>query len=275
MRIDGFMTNQHNRTRKEKYVTVEFPAARTAIVTGAASHRGIGRAAAARLAGEGWNVGLVDRDADPIRQLAEELASEYGVKTHGVVADVADESEVRSAVDEIESALPQIVALVNVAGVSSPVPYLELDATEWNRVLNINLNGVHYMSRRVAESLVKSRIGRIVSISSVSAQRGGGTFSKTPYSVAKAGVIGLTRSLARELGPFDVTANAIAPGPIDTDIMGGTLSDERKRELTEDLVVNRVGTVHDVAAAICFLLSADAGYISGQTLNVDGGLYMH
>jgi NAD(P)-dependent dehydrogenase (short-subunit alcohol dehydrogenase family) len=131
------------------------------------------------------------------------------------------------------------------------------------------------MSRRVAESLVKNRIGRIVSISSVSAQRGGGTFSKTPYSVAKAGVIGLTRSLARELGPFDVTANAIAPGPIDTDIMGGTLTEERKVELAADLVVNRVGTVDDVAAAICFLLSADAGYISGHTLNVDGGLYMH
>jgi NAD(P)-dependent dehydrogenase (short-subunit alcohol dehydrogenase family) len=93
--------------------------------------------------------------------------------------------------------------------------------------------------------------------------------------VAKAGVIGLTRSLARELGPFDVTANAIAPGPIDTDIMGGTLTEERKVELAADLVVNRVGTVDDVAAAICFLLSADAGYISGHTLNVDGGLYMH
>jgi NAD(P)-dependent dehydrogenase (short-subunit alcohol dehydrogenase family) len=267
--------NQHLQIRNEKSVTIEFPAARTAIVTGAASYRGIGRAAAARLAKEGWNIGLVDRDADPIHELAEELVSEFGVQARGVAADVADEREVRRAVDEIESALPQIVALVNVAGVSSPVPYLELDHAEWNRVLNINLYGVHYMSRRVAESLVKNRIGRIVSISSVSAQRGGGTFSKTPYSVAKAGVIGLTRSLARELGPFDVTANAIAPGPIDTDIMGGTLTEERKVELAADLVVNRVGTVDDVAAAICFLLSADAGYISGHTLNVDGGLYMH
>jgi NAD(P)-dependent dehydrogenase (short-subunit alcohol dehydrogenase family) len=162
-----------------------------------------------------------------------------------------------------------------VAGVSSPVPYLELDAAEWDRVMNINLNGVHYATRRVAETMVKNRIGRIVSISSVSAQRGGGTFSKTPYSVAKAGVIGLTRAVARELGPFDVTVNAISPGPIDTDIMGGTLTDERKDAMVKDLVVNRVGTTRDIAAAIAFLISEDTGYITGQTLNVDGGLYMH
>jgi NAD(P)-dependent dehydrogenase (short-subunit alcohol dehydrogenase family) len=182
---------------------------------------------------------------------------------------------VRNAVDRIESALPQIVALANVAGVSSPVPYLELDAAEWDRVLGINLNGVHYATRRAAESMVKNRIGRIVNISSVSAQRGGGTFSKTPYSVAKAGVIGLTRATARELGEYNITVNAIAPGPIDTDIMGGTLSEERKAELAKDLVVNRVGTVRDVAAAINFLISEDTGFISGQTLNVDGGFYMH
>jgi NAD(P)-dependent dehydrogenase (short-subunit alcohol dehydrogenase family) len=93
--------------------------------------------------------------------------------------------------------------------------------------------------------------------------------------VAKAGLIGLTRSLARELGPHNITVNAIAPGPIDTDIMGGTLSEERKAELVEDLVVTRLGTTADIASAIRFLLAEDAGYISGQTLNVDGGLYMH
>jgi len=188
---------------------------------------------------------------------------------------VASEAEVRSAIDTLEAELPQIVALTNVAGVSSPVPYLELEPAEWDRVLNINLNGVHYATRRVAESMVKKRIGRIVNISSVSAQRGGGTFSKTPYSVAKAGVIGLTRATARELGEYDITVNAISPGPIDTDIMGGTLSEERKDELTKDLVVNRVGSTRDIAAAIAFLVSEDSGYISGQTLNVDGGLYMH
>jgi len=252
-----------------------FPTDRTAIVTGAVSERGIGRATASYLAAQGWNIGIIDLDDALCKAAAKEIASRFGVKVHGVGANVADEASVRQAIDELEAELPQIVALANVAGVSSPVPYLELDAAEWNRVLNINLNGVHYATRRVAESMARNRIGRIVNISSVSAQRGGGTFSKTPYSAAKAGVIGLTRATARELGEYDITVNAISPGPIDTDIMGGTLSQERKDELTKDLVVNRVGSTRDIAAAIAFLISEDAGYISGQTLNVDGGLYMH
>ncbi len=251
------------------------PQERTAIVTGAGSPRGIGRATAELLAERGWHVGVIDLDQGACDELAARLTADYGVKAHGAAADVSDESQARAAVDAIERALPPIVGLANVAGVSSPVGYLELGAEEWHRVINVNLNGVHYVTRRVAESMARRREGRIVSISSVSAQRGGGTFSKTPYSVAKAGLIGLTRSLARELGPYDITVNAIAPGPIDTDIMGGTLSEERKRELVQDLVVNRVGTPADVAAAVAFLLSDEAGYISGHTLNVDGGLYMH
>ena len=252
-----------------------FPADRTVIVTGAASARGIGRATANLLASRGWSVGVIDLDSAASKSVADELRSSFGVEAHGVGADVSDEDAVRSAVDELEGALPQLVGLANIAGVSSPVPYLELERQEWDRVLNINLNGVHYVTRRVAESLVRFGVGRIVSVSSISAQRGGGTFSKTPYSVAKAGVIGLTRSVARELGPFGITANAVSPGPIDTDIMGGTLTEERKRELAVDLVVGRIGTPADVASAIAFLLSEESAFISGQTLNVDGGMYMH
>ncbi len=252
-----------------------FPAQRTAIVTGAVSPRGIGRATADLLAGQGWNIGIIDLDEGECKTLADELADRHGVQTFGAAADVSDELLVRAAIDQIEDNLPQIVALANIAGVSSSAPYLELSSQEWHRVIDVNLNGVHYVTHRVAESMVRSSVGRIVSLSSVSAQRGGGTFSKTPYSVAKAGVIGLTRSLARELGPYNITVNAISPGPIDTDIMGGTLTDERKSELAEDLLVNRVGSTHDVAAAISFLIGEDASFISGQTLNVDGGLYMH
>ncbi len=256
-------------------MSTAFPDHPTAIVTGAASLRGIGRATATRLARAGWNVGLLDLDATATTALADELAERFGVAAAGVGADVADEAAVRAAVDELEAALPPLVGLVNIAGVSSPVPYLELDAAEWRRVLGIDLDGVHYVTKRVAESLVRRGVGRIVSLSSVSAQRGGGTYSKTPYSVAKAGVIGLTRALARELGTSGVTVNAIAPGPIDTDIMGGTLSEERKAELAADLLIPRVGTVDDISAAIEFLLGPDAGWITGQTLNVDGGLYLH
>ncbi|GAA4428413.1 SDR family oxidoreductase [Georgenia halophila] len=253
-----------------------FPAERSAIVTGAGSRRGIGRAAARRLAADGWSLGLLDVDGSAVHELAEELRDELGVRAVGMGVDVSDSAAVSAAVDEIENAgLPPVVALANVAGVSSPTAYEDLDDAEWERVLRVNLFGVHYVTRRVARSMVANGGGRIVSLSSVSAQRGGGTYSKTPYSVSKAGVIGLTRALARELGPRGITVNAIAPGPIDTDIMGGALTDERKAQLAEDLLVDRVGTVDDIAAAISFLVSADAGYITGQTLNVDGGLYMH
>lgn len=248
---------------------------RTVIITGAASPRGIGRATATLLASRGWNVGVLDIDERGAKELAAELINSYDVRAAAVAVDVSDEEQVRSAVDQLEAALPPLAALANIAGVSSPVGYLELTSQEWHRVININLNGVHYVTRRVAESMVRHGWGRIVSISSVSAQRGGGTYSKTPYSVAKAGLIGLTRSLARELGPHGITVNAVSPGPIDTDIMGGPLTPERRAAMAADLLVDDVGTPQDVAATIAFLMSDEAGYITGQTVNVDGGLYMH
>lgn len=248
---------------------------RTVVLTGAASPRGIGRATAHHLAEAGWDVGIIDLDQTASEQVAAEIREQHGVRAVGVGANVADESAVRAAFDTIEAELRPITALVNLAGVSSAHAYLDLPEGEWHRVLSINLDGVHFASLRAAESMVRSGYGRIVNLSSVSAQRGGGTFSKTPYTVAKAGVIGLTRGLARELGPRGVTVNAIAPGPIDTDIMGGTLSEERKAAMAADGVLPRIGTPRDIAAAIAYLISEDAGFVTGQTLNVDGGLYMH
>jgi len=256
-------------------MTTAFPESRTAILTGAASPRGIGRASAHYLAERGWNIGIIDIEADAAAAVAAEIAQQHGVQAAGAGANVADEAQVRAAFDQLEAALPQVVALVNLAGVSSPVPYLEVTADEWNRVMNINLNGVHYATRRAVESMVANGVGRVVSLSSVSAQRGGGTFSKTVYSAAKAGVIGFSRSVARELGPQGVTVNVVSPGPIDTDIMGGTLTEERKSAMAADGVLPRIGTPRDIAAAIAYLISEDAGFVTGQTLNVDGGLYMH
>ncbi|AWB85548.1 SDR family oxidoreductase [Mycetocola zhujimingii] len=252
-----------------------FPESRTVILTGAASPRGIGRASAHYLAELGWNIGIIDIDADAAASVAADIVQQHGVVAAGAGANVADEAQVRAAFDELEAALPQVLALVNLAGVSSPVPYLEVTADEWNRVIGINLNGVHFATRRAVESMVKNGVGRVVNLSSVSAQRGGGTFSKTAYSAAKAGVIGFSRSVARELGRDGITVNVISPGPIDTDIMGGTLTDERKEAMAADGVLPRIGTPRDIAAAIAYLISEDAGFVTGQTLNVDGGLYMH
>lgn len=252
-----------------------FPEQRTVILTGAASPRGIGRGAAHYLAERGWAIGIIDLDADAAKGVAAEIAEEHGVPAAGAGANVADEAQVRAAFDALEPQLPQLVALVNLAGVSSPVSYLDVTSEEWDRVMSINMNGVHYATRRAVESMVGNGVGRVVSLSSVSAQRGGGTFSKTVYSAAKAGVIGFTRSVARELGHRGITVNAISPGPIDTDIMGGTLTDERKTAMAADGVLPRIGTPRDIAAAIAYLISEDAGFVTGQTLNVDGGLYMH
>jgi NAD(P)-dependent dehydrogenase (short-subunit alcohol dehydrogenase family) len=117
-------------------------------------------------------------------------------------------------------------------------------------------------------------VGRIVSVSSVSAQRGGGTYSKVPYSATKAAVIGFSRALARELAPHGITVNCVAPGPIDTDIMGGTLTEERKAQMSADVPLRRVGTPHEVAALVAFLFGADAGYITAATYDINGGMHM-
>lgn len=252
-----------------------FPAERTALITGAANPRGMGYATAHYLAERGWSIGIVDIDGDAADRTAAEIRERHGVAAAAAAADTADRLQAEAAVDRLEAELPQLVALVGFAGVSSPVPYLEVSPEEWRRVVSVNLDGVHWITQRVARSLVANGVGRIVGISSCSAQRGGGTYSKTPYSASKAGIIGLMRSVARELGPLGITANVVSPGPVDTEFMGGSLTDERRAAMAADGVLPRIGTPADVAAAVAYLVSEEAGFVTGHTLNVDGGLYMH
>jgi 2-hydroxycyclohexanecarboxyl-CoA dehydrogenase len=248
------------------------PAERTAVVTGGASPRGIGRATAERLARDGWAIAILDLDADAAKGTAEEIAQAHSVPALGVAADVSDEAAVDAAFDEIESGLPPIIGLANIAGISSPTEFLDLTTAEWDRVFDINMRGTYFVTRRAVPAMIENNVGRIVSISSISAQRGGGTFSKVPYSAAKAAIIGFTRALAREVGLHGITVNAIAPGPIDTDIMGGTLTDERRADLSAGTMLGRVGTVREVAALMAFLMSEDAGYITAATYDINGGL---
>jgi NAD(P)-dependent dehydrogenase (short-subunit alcohol dehydrogenase family) len=249
-----------------------FPAERTALITGAGSPRGIGRATGHRLARAGWAVALLDLDRDAVTDLAREIARAHAVPAVGVAADIADEEAVDAAVTAAESALPPILGLANVAGVSSAVAFLDVTTREWDRVFDVNMRGTYFVTRRVVPAMIDAGIGRIVSVSSTSAQRGGGTYSKVPYSAAKAAIIGFTRALARELGPHGITVNAVAPGPIDTDIMGGTLTEERKAGMSAENLVGRIGTVEDVAALLTFLMGEDAGYITAATYDINGGL---
>ncbi|MFD1720305.1 SDR family NAD(P)-dependent oxidoreductase [Amnibacterium endophyticum] len=249
-----------------------FPHDRTAVVTGAGSPRGIGRATAQRLAADGWSVAVVDLDGAAAETVADELRAGAGVEAIGVAADVADPGQVDAAMRAVEAALPPVVGLVNLAGIGSPKPFLEETVEGWDRVMAVNLRSVFVVAQRVVPGMIERGLGRIVSASSISAQRGGGTYSKSAYSASKAGILGLTRALAREVGEHGITVNAIAPGPIDTDIMGGTLTPERKAALAVGTLVGRVGTPEEIAALIAFLLGPDAGYITGATVDVNGGL---
>ncbi len=250
----------------------DFPHHRTAVITGGASPRGIGRATAGRLARDGWSVAILDVDGAGAQRAAQDITDKYPVAAIGLGVDITDAESVDAAVAEVESSLSPIIGLANVAGISSPIDFVDLTATEWDRVFEVNMRGTFLVTRRVVPGMIAAGVGRIVSVSSISAQRGGGTYSKVPYSASKAAVIGFSRALARELGPHQITVNSVAPGPIDTDIMGGTLTDERKAQMSLDIPMGRVGTVHDVAAVLNFLMSQEAGYITAATYDVNGGL---
>ncbi|WP_193597136.1 SDR family NAD(P)-dependent oxidoreductase [Microbacterium sp. YJN-G] len=244
----------------------------TAIVTGGGSERGIGRATARRLARDGWSVGIVDMDGEAARRVAAELGDEFGVQAVGEQADVSSEGDVDRAVAAIEDALPPVEALVNAAGISSPVPFLETDLTLWERVLRINATGTFLVTKRVMPGFVDRGYGRVVSIGSTAAQNGGGTYSKSAYAAAKGAIESFSRAVALEMAPRGVTVNVVAPATIDTDIMGGRITDDRKPTFLAQLPVGRIGTTDEVAALIEFLIGSDAGYITGATYNINGGI---
>lgn len=250
------------------------PEERTAIVTGAASERGIGRAIAHRLAREGWSVAVIDLDVAAADRVASEIHDRHGTAAHGYGLDVTDRSGSISVVERVNADLPQLVGIVNNAGISSPTPFLEVTEDEWRRIIDVNLTGAFHLTQAAAKIMAAHRVGRIVNVSSASAQRGGGVYGRAAYSASKAALLGLARTLARELGPHGITANAVSPGSIDTDIMGGRLSEERKVALLQELPVGRIGTVEDVAGVVAFLLGPDGGYLTGVTYDVNGGSHI-
>jgi len=248
---------------------------KTAIVTGAASKRGIGRATAHALAAAGWHIAVLDLDEASAKEAAHEIADRHGVQAVGVSCDVTDETSVEQALAVLDGTLPPVGALVNNAGITSPTPFLEVSGEEWDRIFAVNVRGSFNITRRVAPGMAGRGFGRIVFLASVSAQRGGGVFGGVAYSAAKAAELGFTRALARELGPAGVTVNAVAPGLIDTDITGGALEGERKDALLAGIPVGRNGRVGDVADLITFLCREESGYITGATYDINGGSHIH
>lgn len=252
---------------------------RTAVVTGAASPRGIGKATAARYARDGWAVVILDLDAEASAKVAAEIAGDYGVPTFGHVVDVTDEQSVLTAqaavADEVSAGrLPVVGALANIAGITSPVPFLETTLDLWNRVMAVNATGTYLVTKAFLPGMLEQQWGRIVNMSSVSAQRGGGVFGRVPYSSAKAAILGFTKSLARELGAQGVTVNAVTPGAVDTDIRVGT-TPELEAAIVRDVPLGRQGSTEDIAGVIAFLSSEDAGYITGSTVDINGGSHIH
>ena len=248
---------------------------KTALVTGAGSKRGIGRATAHALAAAGWNVAVLDLDEAGAKDVATEIADQHGVQTVGVSCDVTDDASVDTALATVTGALPPVGAAVNNAGITSPVPFLEVTAAEWERVFAVNIRGAYNVTRRVAPGMAERGFGRIVFLSSVSAERGGGVFGGVAYSAAKAGQLGFARALARELGPHGVTVNSVAPGLIDTDITAGKLVGEKERQVLAGVPVGRKGKASDVADLITYLCREESGYITGATYDVNGGAHIH
>ncbi|MER6290556.1 SDR family NAD(P)-dependent oxidoreductase [Streptomyces sviceus] len=251
------------------------PTPRTAVVTGAGSRRGIGRATAHALAAAGYHIAVLDLDKEAAEDTAREVAARHGVEALGLPADVTDADAVDAAVGAVEAALPPVGALVNNAGITSPTRFLDVTPTEWDRILDVNVRGSFLVTHRVAAGMAERGFGRIVFLSSVSAERGGGVFGGVAYSAAKAALLGFAKALARELGPSGVTVNSVAPGLIDTDITQGKLDEERKAAMIADVPVHRIGEVEDVADVIAFLARPASGYLTGVTYDVNGGSHIH
>ncbi|MCY4404037.1 MAG: 3-oxoacyl-ACP reductase FabG [Candidatus Poribacteria bacterium] len=241
---------------------------KTAIVTGAS--RGIGAAIAHRLCEVGANVVICSRSTESINQTAKALKND-GYNTHAVVADISIKEDVESLVEQTVEQFSQIDILVNNAGITRDMLLMRLKDEDWEAVLQTNLTGTMYCTRAVLRPMIRQKSGRIINISSVIGLMGNP--GQASYAAAKAGIIGLTKTTAKEVGTRGITVNAIAPGFITTD-MTAKIPEEFQNKLLELIPLQNFGTPDDVADVVCFLASDAARYITGQTIQVDGGMVM-
>ena len=245
-------------------------ASRTVVVTGGS--RGIGRAIALRFASKGTRIVIVHYDPDEIAaQETVAMVSQRGATAESKKVDLSDFQAVDELFKDILARCGNIHVLVNNAGITKDTLLMRMSEADWDAVLHVNLKSVFNCTKAVIRSMLKQREGRIVNISSVVGQMGNA--GQSNYAASKAGIMGFTKSVAREAAPRGVTVNAVAPGYVDTD-MTKVLPDEVKAAFLQQVPLGRVGTPQDVAEAVYWLCSEAAGYITGQVLHVNGGMYM-
>lgn len=243
-------------------------AGRVALVTGAS--QGIGRACALRLARDGAAVAVAARNEEKLAELVKEIEAAEG-KAAAFVMDVAEEEQIKSAIKEAITRFGKIDILVNNAGITRDQLVMRMKRGDWDAVLNTNLTSAYLCTQQVIGSMLKQRWGRIINVTSVFGQTG--QAGQANYAASKAGLIGLTMALAREVASRNITCNAVAPGFIET-AMTSSLGEEFKQNAVKMIPLGRVGTPDDVAQAVSFLASDSSSYITGHVLNVNGGLLM-
>ncbi len=241
---------------------------RVALVTGAS--QGIGRACAQALAREGTCVAVAARNRDRLDELVGAIAA-TGVKASAFIIDVGDEEQVKAGIKAVLAEFGKVDILVNNAGITRDQLLMRMKRADWDAVLNTNLTSAYLCIQQVISSMLKQRWGRIINITSVFGQMG--QAGQANYAASKAGLIGLTMAMAREVASRNITCNAVAPGFIETN-MTAVLSEEFKQNAVKSIPLGRVGSPEDVASAVCFLASEQASYITGHVLNVNGGLLM-
>jgi NAD(P)-dependent dehydrogenase (short-subunit alcohol dehydrogenase family) len=244
---------------------------KVAVITGGAGLNGLGYATARMMAAHGARVVILDlARAEPAQ-----AAAALGAGHLGLVADVTDKASCEAAVAAIHKAFGRLDVLVNNAGITQPRKTQDITGADYDAVLDVSLRGTLYMSQAALPTMRAQKSGAIVCISSVSAQRGGGILGGPHYSAAKAGVLGLARAMAREFGIDGVRVNCVTPGLIATDINKGLIPEDRMKGILEQIPLNRIGEPDDVAGCVVFLASDLAKYLTGVTLDVNGGMLIH
>lgn len=248
---------------------------KVAVISGAAGLRGIGLATARLFAEHGARIAILDLDQAASDIAAAELGGGVRGRHGGFACDVADKGATLRAADAVLAAFGQVDVLINNAGITQSVKIMEIEPANYDSVLDVNLRGTLYLSQAFIPHMRARGTGSIACMSSVSAQRGGGIFGGPHYSAAKAGVLGLAKAMARELGPDGIRVNCVTPGLIQTDITGGKLTDTMRADIIKGIPLARLGDPRDVAGAFLFLASDLSSYITGATIDVNGGMLIH